>query len=71
MWNKLHNVCEQKSSSGMHFLQQKFYNYVKDSEDSIAVHIAKLEEIVQLLNDMGESISDTVLSTKIFDDFVE
>lgn len=65
MWNKLNSVYEQKSNTSVHFLQQRFYSYVKDTNDSMAVHIAKLEEIAQQLNDLGEGISESMLMTKI------
>lgn len=65
MWNKLNSVYEQKSNTSVHFLQQRFYSYVKDANDNMAVHIAKLEEIAQQLNDLGEGISDSMLMTKI------
>lgn len=65
MWTQLHSVYEQKSNTSVHFLQQKFYVFVKDADDSIAVHIAKLEEIAQQLKDLGETISESMLMTKI------
>lgn len=65
MWKKLMSIYEQKSNTSVHFLQQRFYGYVKDPNDSISMHIAKLEEIAQQLNDLKEGISESMLMTKI------
>ena len=65
MWNKLHSVYEQKSESGIHMLQQRFYSFSKNPGDSMACHISKLEKIVQQLKDLGEPISDSMVITKV------
>lgn len=65
MWRKLHTVYEQKSDCSVHLLQQRFYSFVKDPNDSIACHISKLEELVQQLKDLKENISDSMIMTKI------
>lgn len=65
MWKKLTSIYEQESNTSVHFLQQRFYGYVKDPSDSVSVHIAKLEEIAQQLNDLKEGISESMLMTKI------
>lgn len=65
MWVKLESVYEQKSKTSIHMLQQKFYSFAKDPDDEIAVHIAKLQGLVQQLKDLGENISDSMLITKV------
>lgn len=65
MWDKLCSIYEQKSKCSIHFLQQKFYNFAKDPDDSMASHFSKLDEIVQQLKDMKETISNSMLITKI------
>lgn len=65
MWDKLHSVFEQKSQTGIHLLQQKFFTYTKDPSDKMASHISKLEEIAHQLNDLEVNIAESMLITKI------
>lgn len=65
MWDKLHEVFQQKSQMSRHMLLKSFFNYSKNPADSIADHIAKLVDISQRLAVLGEKISDTMLMTKI------
>lgn len=65
MWSKLHSVYEQKSETGVHFLQQKFFSFEKSVEDDIVTYISKLEEIAQQLKDLNEAIPDSMIVTKI------
>lgn len=65
MWKKLHEVFEQKSHTGIHFLQQKFYNAKIESDQDISTFIVNLEETVQELTDLGEKVSDSMIITKI------
>lgn len=65
MWKKLHDVFEQKTQTGIHFLQQKFYNAEFGGDDDILSYMANLEELVQELADLGEQISDTMVVTKV------
>lgn len=65
MWAKLKSVYEQKSETSVHYLQQKFFTFERDPSDSISTFIAKLQELVQQLSDLGEEISEKMLITKI------
>lgn len=65
MWAKLQSVYEKKSETSVHYLQQRFFMYVKEPSDNIATFISKLQEIVQQLADQGENISDKMVITKI------
>lgn len=65
MWLKLVSIYEQKSKTSIHLLQQKFYSFTKIEEDDMATHISKLQSIVQQLKDLGETISDSMVVTKI------
>lgn len=65
MWGKLQAVYEQKSAVSIHFLQEKFYSFVKDPKDGVALHISKLENLAQQLKDLGETISTSMLITRI------
>lgn len=46
-------------------LQQKFFSLAKDPNDDIATHIAKIETIVQQLRDLDETITDSMVLTRI------
>lgn len=65
MWSKLKSVYEQKSETSVHFLQQKFFAFEKDTSESIATYVSKLQELSQQLADLGEKVSDKMLMTKI------
>lgn len=65
MWQKLHSVFEQNSQTSIHLLQQKFFSFAKDPNDDIATHIAKIETIVQQLKDLGETITDSMVLTRV------
>lgn len=65
MWSTLKSTYEQASKSNTLFLQQRYYGFTKGSEDDIATFISKLMEIVQQLRDQKESISDSMVMTKI------
>lgn len=65
MWSKLESVFEQKTETSIHFLQQQFFSYVKDQDDSISIHISKLQKLAKQLEDMGEKMTDNMLITKI------
>lgn len=65
MWKKLHSVFEQNCQTNIHLLQQKFFSFAKDPNDDIATHVAKIETIVQQLNDLGENITDSMVLTRI------
>lgn len=65
MWDKLLSVYEQKSDSSVTLIQQKFYSYVMNPDDNMAIHISKLESLSRKLKQLGEPISDSMLMTKI------
>lgn len=65
MWTKLESVYEKKSQATIHLISQKFFNFVKDPVDDIATFISKLQSIVQQMKDLGETISDNIVITKI------
>lgn len=58
-------MYEQKSKTSIHMLQQKYYFASKEPEDDIATYISKMQALVQQLKDLGETISDSMLMTKI------
>lgn len=65
MWTKLENIYEMKSETSIYHLQQKYYDFVKEPQDDMAVSISKLQSIVQQLKDLGENISESMVITKI------
>jgi len=65
MWDKLLSVYEQKSDSSVTLIQQKFYSYVMNPDDNMAIHISKLESLSRKLKQLGEPISDSMLISKI------
>lgn len=65
MWTKLESVYEQKSNTSVHLIQQRFYSFEKVPQDNIATHISKLKQITQQLKDLGETVSESMIITKI------
>lgn len=65
MWTKLHGVYEQKSETGIHLLYQRLLTFRKSEDDDMTNFISKLEEIVHQLKDLGETISDKMVTTII------
>lgn len=65
MWSTLKSTFEQASKSNILFLQQKYYGFAKEPDDGIATFISKLMEVVQQLRDQDESISESMVMTKI------
>ena len=65
MWDKLHEVFENKTEVSIHMLQQKWFSYTKDPADDMSTHISKLEDLCYKLKALDENISDSMLITKI------
>lgn len=64
MWDKLKSLYEKKSEALVHILQQQWFTATKDPSD-INTHIAKLIDLAHRMRNMGETISDKMLMTKI------
>lgn len=54
MWAKLNAVHEQKSDSNKLFLMTRFHEYKMATNDGVAQHIAKVENMARQLSDLGE-----------------
>lgn len=65
MWQKLCNIHEQKSETNKLLLMTKFHDYRMSLNDSVAQHIAKVENMARQLRDVGEVISDITIMAKI------
>ena len=65
MWQKLHGVYENKTETSVHMLQQEWFQYTKDPNDDLSTHISKLQDLCCKLKAFGETISDSMLMTKV------
>lgn len=65
MWSKLSIIHEQKSASNKLTLMTKFHEYKMASTDSIAQHVAKIENMARHLKDVGEELSEVTIIAKI------
>ncbi|RWS00085.1 uncharacterized protein B4U79_15835 [Dinothrombium tinctorium] len=65
MWLKLQVLNQQKSETSVHLLQQQFFDYKMDPNDSIAAHITKVETLSKQLKELGFEQSETSIITKI------
>lgn len=65
MWRKLSSIHEQKSASNKLALTSKFHEYRMARGDSIAQHIAKIENIANQLKDIDQAVSDVMIMAKI------
>lgn len=63
--SKLESIYEQKSELNKMLIHERFYQYKMSPSDSVAQHIAKVENLAKQLKESGESISDTAIITKI------
>ncbi|KNC32609.1 hypothetical protein FF38_04523 [Lucilia cuprina] len=45
----------------IHLLQQQFYEFKKNSEDTIELHIAKIEELAERLRNLGEPLTEYMI----------
>lgn len=65
MWSKLLSVYEQKSSTSVHLLQQRFFNFKYEEGMEMSVFLSKLQEVKSLLKQAGEEMSDKLIITKV------
>jgi len=65
MWNRLSVLHEQKSEFSKSLLMSHFHAYRMQSRDKVALHISKVENLARQLRDMGETVSDVAIITKI------
>lgn len=65
MWNRLTAIYEQKTESNKLLLMTRFHDYKMASNDNVAQHIAKIENMARQLKDVGESVSDITIMAKV------
>lgn len=63
--DKLDAVYEQKSETSKMLAHERFSQYKMEPNDSIAQHIAKVENLARQLKEAGEEVSDIAIITKI------
>ena len=63
--DKLDAIYAQKTEINKMLAHERFSQYKMDLNDSIAQHIAKVENLAQQIKDSDETISDTAIMTKI------
>lgn len=67
IWNKLHEVFENKNETAKHILQQQWYTLGRETADDMATHIAKIKDLAYRLKMLDEPVSqsDSMIMTKI------
>lgn len=65
MKEKLDSIYCQKSEVNKLMAHEKFHQYRMDPNDSVAKHVAKIENLAQQIKDCGDSVSETAIVTKI------
>jgi hypothetical protein len=65
MWKKLCAVHQHKTKENILILQTEFFDYKMKKGDNMNAHIDKLNEMAQVLRDVGEPISERVVMNKI------
>lgn len=65
MWSRLSVIHEQKSETNKLLLMTRFHDYKMASNDNVAQHIAKVENMARQLKDVGETVSNITIMAKI------
>lgn len=65
MWVKLESVYEKKSQATINLIPQKFFSSTKEPQDDIVTHVSKLQYVAQQMKELGETVSDNMIITKI------
>lgn len=63
--SKLESIYEQKTELNKMLCHERFYQYKMSPTDTMAQHIAKVENLAKQLKEGGEDISDAAVMTKI------
>uniref|UniRef100_A0ABD2VUI5 Copia protein n=1 Tax=Trichogramma kaykai TaxID=54128 RepID=A0ABD2VUI5_9HYME len=65
MWTKLKAIHAQSSSTHKLLLTQRFHEYRMDPTDSVATHVANVQNMARQLLNLGENVSDLTIMAKI------
>uniref|UniRef100_A0A1Y1NHZ0 Retrovirus-related Pol polyprotein from transposon TNT 1-94 n=1 Tax=Photinus pyralis TaxID=7054 RepID=A0A1Y1NHZ0_PHOPY len=63
--SKMDTIYQQNTESNKMMHQEKFHRYKMDPADSIALHIAKVENLAKQVRNSGDTVSDIAIMTKI------
>ncbi|KAK7867828.1 hypothetical protein R5R35_008269 [Gryllus longicercus] len=63
--DKLDSIYLQRSEWSKMIAHERFHQYRMKDSDSVAQHIANVENLAKKLKDIGETVSDAVIMTKI------
>ncbi|KAK7865421.1 hypothetical protein R5R35_012787 [Gryllus longicercus] len=63
--DKLDSIYLQRSESSKMIAHERFHQYRMKDSDSVAQHIANVENLAKKLKDIGETVSDAAIMTKI------
>lgn len=63
--DKLDSIYLLKSETNKMVLHERFHSYKMDSNDSVAQHIAKVENLAKQIKDAGDTVSNAAIMTKI------
>ena len=65
MWKRLVNQYEQHAAENKHLLQQQFFEYCYQKGNDIMTHITAIETLATRLKDLGVTVDDDQIITKI------
>ena len=65
MWKRLVNQYEQHAAENKHLLQQQFFEYCYQKGNDIMTHITAIETLATRLKDLGVTVDDNKIITKI------
>lgn len=63
--NKLDSIYQQKTETNKMLVHERFAQYKMDAKDSVAQHVAKVENLAKQIKEAGEIVSDAAIMTKI------
>lgn len=67
IWKKLLSLHEQRSESSKLLLMTHFHDYKMSTSNTMAQHIAKIENMARQLADVGEKMSDVTIMAKLLE----
>lgn len=65
MWDKLCSVFEQKNETCIAMLNEKFVTIGKESDEDMVSYVARVEDLVQHLSELGQPIAEKMVITRI------
>uniref|UniRef100_A0A1Y1MYL6 Retrovirus-related Pol polyprotein from transposon TNT 1-94 n=1 Tax=Photinus pyralis TaxID=7054 RepID=A0A1Y1MYL6_PHOPY len=63
--NKMDSIYQQNTETNKMIHQERFHNYKMDLNDSVALHISKVENLAKQVRNSGDVVSDTAVMTKV------